>query len=94
MFRIFVQELLKKKELDSCDACGSSLSSKPSRKWNDSTLRSNRLCTACARVCYSFQIIFLSFFDDLDVDVMIVIFMSYTPAKEDKTLLWHMQEDS
>ncbi|OIS98012.1 PREDICTED: histone-lysine N-methyltransferase ATX4-like [Nicotiana attenuata] len=44
------QELLKKKELDSCDACGSSLSSKPSRKWNDSTLRSNRLCTACARL--------------------------------------------
>ncbi|KAH0703013.1 histone-lysine N-methyltransferase ATX4 [Solanum tuberosum] len=42
--------LLKKKELDSCDACGSSLSSKPSRKLNDSTLRSHRLCTACARL--------------------------------------------
>ncbi|KAK4734690.1 hypothetical protein R3W88_008951 [Solanum pinnatisectum] len=42
--------LLKKKELDSCDACGSSLSSKPSRKLNDSTLRSHRLCTSCARL--------------------------------------------
>ncbi|KAH0688175.1 hypothetical protein KY284_018728 [Solanum tuberosum] len=42
--------LLKKKDLDSCDACGSSLSSKPSRKLNDSTLRSHRLCTACARL--------------------------------------------
>ncbi|XP_049393792.1 histone-lysine N-methyltransferase ATX4-like [Solanum stenotomum] len=42
--------LLKKKELDSCDACGSSLSSKPSRKLNDPTLRSHRLCTACARL--------------------------------------------
>ncbi|XP_075104699.1 histone-lysine N-methyltransferase ATX4-like isoform X2 [Nicotiana tabacum] len=44
------QELPKKKELDSCDACGSSLSSKPSRKLNDSTFRGNRLCTACARL--------------------------------------------
>ncbi|KAF3654042.1 Histone-lysine N-methyltransferase ATX5 [Capsicum annuum] len=42
------KELSKKKELDSCDACGSRLSSKPSRKLNDLTLRSHRLCTACA----------------------------------------------
>lgn len=44
------KELLKKKELDSCDACGSSLLSKPSRKLNDSTFRSHRLCTTCARL--------------------------------------------
>ncbi|CAN4085742.1 unnamed protein product [Withania somnifera] len=44
------KELLKKKELDSCDACGSSLLSNPSRKLNDSTFRSQRLCTACARL--------------------------------------------
>ncbi|CAH9070634.1 unnamed protein product [Cuscuta epithymum] len=44
------KDLLMKKEADSCEACGSYIPPKVSRKVNDSAPGSNRLCPACARL--------------------------------------------